>query len=68
MGMSSSELNKMVLLVLAAAACALFLFDAWLVASRGNEFSVSAMVNRLAREYPALPFGAGLLVAHLFRF
>jgi hypothetical protein len=66
--MGQSELTKIVLLSLGAILCAVFLADIWLIASRGEQASVSNTVRELARQYPVIPFAAGALVAHLFRF
>jgi len=49
-------------LLLAIVGCA----DIWLSLRWSPEVSVSATIWRLSRDYPALPFAAGMLAGHLF--
>lgn len=65
--MQQVDLNKLVLLTLSIVAALLLVLDAWIIASHGEDSSISATINRLAKQYPALPFATGMLVAHLFK-
>jgi len=47
---------------------ALAIIDGYLVLEQGHDASISARLRTIARNYPAVPFAAGALVAHLFGF
>jgi hypothetical protein len=62
--MKPQELTALVLAVIIAS---IGVYDVWALYAKGPPATVSAVINAAAKEWPLIPFCAGLLAAHLFR-
>jgi len=60
-------MNEVTALLLGLVLLLVGLYDIWL-SFRGESQTISSLVQHWSRLYPALPFAAGALVAHLFGF
>jgi len=62
------HVKQVTALLLVGALALVGLFDTWLAVTQGRAATISALTTSWAHRYPALPFAAGCLVAHLFGF
>lgn len=64
--MGPERVSVVVTILLAVVLAGVGLVDIAIVALYGKEESITALVHRVSKEYPAIPLAAGMLIGHLF--